>query len=115
MQVSVELPWPPSVNRYWRRNGNRYFICVDGVKFRNDVSMLCHKYLHMFDGQVRLSLSIAAYPPDKRRRDLDNVLKAIGDSLEHAQVFKDDNQIDRLVVSRMPELLSKVVVTINKL
>jgi len=31
---------------------------------------------------------------DRRRRDLDNPQKAVGDSLKHARVIRDDSQID---------------------
>jgi crossover junction endodeoxyribonuclease RusA len=46
-------------------------------------------------------VDILVFPPDNRRRDLDNVLKAILDSLEDAKVFKDDSLIDDLRVRRM--------------
>ena len=49
----------------------------------------------------RLKVDILVFPPDNRRRDLDNVLKAILDSLEDAKVFKDDSLIDDLRVRRM--------------
>lgn len=48
----------------------------------------------------RLSVSIQLWPPDKRRRDIDNVLKALLDALEAANVFADDGQIDNLSISR---------------
>jgi crossover junction endodeoxyribonuclease RusA len=50
----------------------------------------------------RVSIFIAAFPPDKRRRDLDNVLKQLGDSLTHAGVYQDDCQIDDLRIIRRP-------------
>ncbi len=45
-------------------------------------------------------MHVEAYPPDKRCRDLDNILKIILDSLEGAQVFENDNQIDRILLER---------------
>jgi crossover junction endodeoxyribonuclease RusA len=41
-----------------------------------------------------------AFPPDRRRRDLDNTLKAVCDSLAHVGVYEDDSQIDVLTVRR---------------
>ena len=41
-----------------------------------------------------------AFPPDRRRRDLDNLLKSTQDSLAHAGVYQDDAQIDLLLVRR---------------
>lgn len=48
----------------------------------------------------RLSVEVEVYPPDRRRRDLDNVCKAALDSLQHAGVYKDDSQIDSLLLKR---------------
>ncbi|NBW23084.1 MAG: RusA family crossover junction endodeoxyribonuclease, partial [Caulobacteraceae bacterium] len=41
-----------------------------------------------------------AFPPDKRKRDLDNVLKSLLDALTHANVWDDDSQIDDLRIYR---------------
>jgi crossover junction endodeoxyribonuclease RusA len=38
--------------------------------------------------------------PDRYRRDLDNVCKAMLDALGHAGVYQDDSQIDRLEIVR---------------
>jgi crossover junction endodeoxyribonuclease RusA len=43
-----------------------------------------------------LRVEIEAFPPDKRKRDLDNVLKSLLDSLTHAGVWEDDSQIEDL-------------------
>lgn len=51
-------------------------------------------------GDCRLAVEVEAYPPDRRRRDLDNIGKALLDSLEAASVFEDDGQIDDLRIVR---------------
>jgi crossover junction endodeoxyribonuclease RusA len=43
---------------------------------------------------------MSVHAPDRRRRDLDNVLKSTLDSLTHAGVWDDDSQIDQLSVER---------------
>jgi crossover junction endodeoxyribonuclease RusA len=45
-----------------------------------------------------------AFPPDRRRRDLDNLQKAVLDSLAHAGIYADDSQVDLLVVRRREPL-----------
>ena len=47
-------------------------------------------------------MRLDAAPPDKRRRDLDNILKALLDSLVHAGVLIDDEIIDELHIIRLP-------------
>ena len=49
---------------------------------------------------MRCSVAITCYPPDRRRRDLDNILKSALDSLVHARAIVDDSLIDELHVIR---------------
>ncbi len=115
MSFVVTLPWPPTANTYWRRRGNCYFITPKGIDYREFTILKCRLAEESFiDGQ-RLAVSIHAYPPDKRRRDLDNILKCLLDSLQKAKVYEDDSQIDALLIMRMPERLGKVVVAIKEL
>lgn len=113
--VELILPWPPSVNRYWRRRGSQYFISKEGQDFRKKVIFLCHKLPKLYDKTDRLFISIEAFPPDKRRRDLDNILKSLLDSLQHAEIYHDDNQIDKLYIERKSPLLGEVKITITKI
>lgn len=97
--IEITLPWPPSVNHYYGSRGNRRFIKKAGVKFRQDVADLVSEQ-QCAKQEGRLALFITVYPPDKRRRDCDNVVKAIQDALQHAGVYDDDCQIDGLHVER---------------
>jgi crossover junction endodeoxyribonuclease RusA len=45
-------------------------------------------------------MHVTATAPDHRRRDLDNILKALQDSLQDAGVYNDDHQIDDLRITR---------------
>ncbi len=97
----LTLPYPPSVNHYWRRVGARTLISREGRRYRTDVCAL----LAAGGGaplRGRLAVRIEVRPPDRRRRDLDNVQKAVFDSLQHAGVYEDDWQIDRIEVQRGP-------------
>ncbi len=97
--VKIDLPWPPSVNRYWRNVArlNRVLISKEGRVYRKLVGMLCLiQKVPRLEGM--LEAHIIAYPPDKRRRDIDNICKGIFDSLERAGVYENDNQIKRLQI-----------------
>ena len=47
-----------------------------------------------------LSLTVIMYPPDKRKRDLDNHMKATQDAITKHGVWLDDDQINQLYVYR---------------
>lgn len=111
--LEIDLPWPPSINHYWRRNGSRYFISKQGQDYREYVAKACYAFQGLFNAEDRLRLRIKAYPPDRRRRDLDNILKGMIDSLQHGNLFPDDSQIDKLSIERMPENNGKVIVCLE--
>ncbi len=97
--LDLELPYPPSVNHYWRRVGHRTLISRGGRAFRRAVQVaLAARGVQPLAG--RLAITIDVHPPDRRRRDLDNALKALLDALEHGGSYSDDAQIDDLRVRR---------------
>jgi len=114
-QITITLPWPPSVNHYWRASGVRRFISEEGQLFRSVTIVKSHMHKGSYINNEKLSVLVEAYPPDRRRRDLDNILKSLLDALQHAKVYADDNQIDKISVWRCPMLREggKVVVTIG--
>ena len=85
MDVVIVLPWPPSVNRYYRsiskgKLAGRVLVSQEGRTYRQEVAvMLDRRRLPMIRDRMRIS--IEAFPPDRRRRDLDNLLKASLDAL----------------------------------
>lgn len=99
MKIEFELPWPVSVNQYYRHVGPRVLISRDGVKYREIVTHLLSDKPKLH-GKIKFAMD--AYPPDRRRRDLDNLMKCVWDSLTHAGIYDDDSQI-KLLYARMLE------------
>lgn len=96
----LSLPYPPSVNTYWRANGNRRFISKAGVEFKRAVAeYVIDNNIPKF-GSVRIDLDIVIRPRSKRIFDIDNLLKAILDSLMDAGVYDDDSQVDKICIVR---------------
>jgi len=94
------MPYPPSINHYYVRATHGVILGIKGKQYRQDVSFLLYKFRDKCGSEMRLSLTINVFPPDKRLRDLDNICKAAIDSMQHARVFENDNQIDMLTIIR---------------
>lgn len=90
------LPYPPSVNHYWRTFRGRMIVSKEGRDYRNEVEV--YRPIDCFTG--RLIVTIKAWMPDKRRRDIDNLNKAILDAMTHAGFWADDSLIDDLRIIR---------------
>lgn len=98
--MRIVLPWPPSVNRYWRTVNGRMLISAGGRKYRVEVLATALLQSIVSVGSAPVEVSILAYYPDKRRRDIDNVLKAPLDALTHAGIWEDDSQIEALSIRK---------------
>jgi len=88
------------MNTYWRSMPGKVLLSERGRAYSRTVSdyVLMQRAGKSLAG--RLDVAIFAFPPDKRTRDLDNLLKPVLDSLTKAGVWKDDGQIDALSIRR---------------
>lgn len=111
--LAFNLPYPPSVNHYWRTVRGRMLISREGRQYRDKVALAAHCDNTL---DCRLSVTIAAFMPDRRKRDLDNITKAVLDAMTHAGVWQDDGLIDELAIIRKGvEKPGRVIVTVRQL
>ncbi|WP_312466180.1 RusA family crossover junction endodeoxyribonuclease [Atlantibacter hermannii] len=119
--MKLTLPFPPSVNTYWRAPNKgplagRHLISAAGRKYQSDA---CAAIIEQFRRLPKPSttpaeVAITLFPPDQRRRDLDNYNKALFDALTHAGVWEDDSQVKRMLVEWGPVVpKGKVEITIT--
>lgn len=107
--LNKDLPYPPSVNHYWKtgrifKNGRSIttrYKSQQANKFISDVKAIVG---NVTTSSYRLGVEILVYPPDKRCRDIDNILKGVLDSLVTCGLMFDDEQIDDLRVIRCQKI-----------
>lgn len=118
MILNYTLPYPPSVNTYWRHPSRgplagRHLISQEGRAYREAIrAHVAESSFGKITGPV--AVDIEAFFPDRRKRDLDNILKSLLDSLTHAGVWEDDSQIVDLRIRKGATIAGMVKVQINQ-
>lgn len=96
----IKLPYPPSMNTYWRNFRGNTVLSKSGREFKTAVAeCVVEQNIPKF-GSKRLEMTLWLYPRSKVVTDLDNRLKAVLDGLEEAGVYDNDSQIDILMIQR---------------
>jgi Holliday junction resolvase RusA-like endonuclease len=113
--MQLTLPYPPSVNTYWRhvliQGHPRVLISSQGREYRRKVILALTECDMMLGPLV---VTIAVYPPDRMRRDVDNILKGLLDAMQHGGAYEDDSQIVELHVRKhAPDKPGRVEVEIS--
>ena len=96
----LNLPFPPSMNTYWRNFRGRTILSPAGREFKAAVADYVVEYRVPKLGDSKLRISMVLFPRDKRKIDIDNRIKAVLDALQDAGVFNDDFQVDELSIVR---------------
>ncbi|MBN2641380.1 MAG: RusA family crossover junction endodeoxyribonuclease [Victivallales bacterium] len=111
--IILELPYPPSINHYWRMGNHHMYLSDEGKRYKQIVFGIVRiARVAPFIGDV--SLIMDAYPPDRRRRDLDNIQKAVWDALTDAGLYEDDSQVKHMEAwMREPLEHGKIIVTVS--
>jgi crossover junction endodeoxyribonuclease RusA len=95
--INLKLPWPLSSNHLYLRRGRYTFISEKGLKYYKDVLDIIEPLkIEMITRPV--SLEIYVVEPNKLKRDLDNLLKSVFDSIVKAGLLKDDSLIHSLKI-----------------
>lgn len=114
MIVELILPYPPTVNHYWKHTkSGKHYVTQKGKAFQFEVRRI-GKQVDRLLGAVAVQVDV--YLPDKRRRDIDNLLKALLDGLTASGVIEDDSLISDLRIRKVGFVpKGKVVVRIEEL
>jgi Holliday junction resolvase RusA-like endonuclease len=79
--MEITLPWPPSLNHYYRHVGPKVLISKEGRQYRRKVAKQLGNYENLTMYECPIELSMELYPPDNRKRDVDNSLKSCLDAV----------------------------------
>lgn len=98
--IKLQLPFPPSVNAYWRHvvigKSARAIISARGRKFRQAALLILESQKKSATICGHVSVALTLYPPDKKKRDLDNYVKAVLDVITCGKIWEDDSQVKKL-------------------
>ena len=99
--VVLYLPFPPTVNSYYKvtMSGQRY-LDKRVVGFREQVEKAINEQAPNLHLDERLFMEVYLFPPDRRKRDVDNYMKGLLDALTKAEIWEDDCLIDQLHIYR---------------
>ena len=99
--IVLHLPWPPTVNSYYKvtRNGQRY-LDKKVRAFREAVLEEVMEQAPHLRLDEKLFMEVYLFPPDRRKRDLDNYMKGLLDALTDSELWEDDSLIDQLHIFR---------------
>jgi len=99
-RIEIVLPLPPSVNSLWRTGPNgRVYVAPRYKVWKTSAAweIAAQARGQKIKGEYRMILR--AVPPDARKRDLDNLLKAASDVLQAAGVIENDHYCRELIAS----------------
>ncbi len=102
--INLELHWPPSVNRWWRPAAGRPGLALTkpARKYKADAQLLIRAQLGPgfvpFTDEVCIRMMVC---PPTSNADIDNINKAVLDSLEAAGVLENDKLVTRLEMDKV--------------
>ena len=102
--IELTLPYPPSVNRTLRAVNGRVILSKRYREWILEAGLAVAGQMPAQAPVRAYRLWIEATPPDRRRRDLDNLLKPTSDLLKRAGVIEDDAFARAIIIqwSRQP-------------
>ena len=103
MKVDISLAYPPTQNTLYAPircgRSTRKVLSKKGKAYEKqaifDIKRQC---VDKFKGSVQVSIDM--HRPDRRVRDIDNILKITFDCLSKSQIIEDDRHIDVLLVNK---------------
>ena len=106
------LPFPPTLNGLYSGKSRRY----KSPRYKKWIADALEKlygqsFPQWVNGAVKVELDFVR--PDKRKRDLDNLAKAVLDFCTDVGVWSDDSQIEHLTLRWVKDSFKGVKITVS--
>ncbi len=99
--ISITLPYPPTGNHAVKHTrSGKHYTTAETKAYRQHVNLLVASKGAAMRLSGALAVVVEISPPDRRRRDMDNVWKTLADALTLADLWLDDFQIADLRLIR---------------
>lgn len=93
--IELDLPWPPTANNLFPTRRGKRVMSEEGRAYVERFAFHARGQLrHHRTLSGRIGYRVRFSPPDRRRRDLSNLLKILEDCLTKCAVWGDDSQVD---------------------
>jgi Holliday junction resolvase RusA-like endonuclease len=110
-RVRMQIPYPPSANKYWRCVNNVMKVSAEARAYKNAIRMACiAQRLKPIVGTIHVFMDV--YRPQKSG-DLDNRIKVVLDAMKD-YVFGDDDEIKLIAAKRFDDKINpRVMVEVD--
>lgn len=97
------VPYPPSLNKLYAYNkfSRQKYLTSEGKEYKLKVVSIIRRLIEEQSIEKITSLidfQVYDFPPDARKRDKDNILKILQDSITLSGLWDDDSLIGNLMV-----------------
>lgn len=91
--IDLELPMPPSANRYWRNYRGRTVVSDEARAYKEQIGWtLTAKGIRPLDGELVVTIRVYR---ERKSGDLDNRIKVVLDALR-GHAYQDDSQVTQI-------------------
>lgn len=100
-EYEIYLPFPPTINHYYTVSKGRKILSSKGRKYKGEcLKVMNEQNLQDLGIASHFSVVITLNPPCNRKRDIDNFIKPVLDSLTYSGFWSDDRLVDDLRIIR---------------
>ena len=89
----ISMPYPPTVNNYHTVARGRKILSRKGRVYKKEAVICLYQQCAPKSQEGPYAISISVRPPDKRKRDIDNLIKPLLDSLVDYGALSDDSEV----------------------